>query len=140
MLFLCFSRWAAQVAYPAWSDCNANFVTHAQRDKLRVFLQAQEDAEDSLDIKQTEGGGNAIIETLADMTDKAKSTLSNTRKGEMEAAHSGATLKQGIENEISSFKEETFESSKLKQFNAEPKAVAEKDLAVEERLAETLST
>ena len=74
------------------------------------------------------------------MTDKAKSTLSNTRKGEMEAAHSGATLKQGIENEISSFKEETFESSKLKQFNAEPKAVAEKDLAVEEGLAETLST
>ena len=74
------------------------------------------------------------------MTDKAKSTLSNTRNGEMEAAHSGATLKQGIENEISSFKEETFESSKLKQFNAEPKAVAEKDLAVEEGLAETLST
>ena len=33
-----------------------------------------------------------------------------------------------------------FESSKLKQFNAESKAVAEKDLAVEEGLAETLST
>jgi hypothetical protein len=112
---------------------DANFVTHEQRDKVRAFLQAQEDAEDSLTIKQQEGGSNAIIETLEEMTDRAESTLANTRKAEMEDSHAHAMLKQGIENEIKSMKEELSESTKSKQFNAESKATAEKDLAVEQK-------
>jgi len=112
---------------------NANFVTHEQRDKVRVFLQAQEDAEDSLTIKQQEGGSSAIIETLEEMTERAEGTLANTRKNEMEGSHAHAMLKQGIENEIKSMKEELSESTKSKQFNAEAKAAAGKDLAVEKK-------
>jgi septal ring factor EnvC (AmiA/AmiB activator) len=111
----------------------ANFVTHEQRDKVRAFLQAQEDAEDSLTIRSSDGGGNAIIETLEEMTDKAEGTLSRTRKAEMEAAHAHTMLVQGIENEIKSFKEEMSESTKSKAFNQESKASSEKDLAVEKK-------
>jgi len=111
---------------------DADFVTHEQRDKVQAFLQAQEDAQDSLTIK-TEGGPDAIIGTLEDMTARAEGTLGNTRKGEMEGAHASAMLKQGIENEISSMKEELSESTKSKQANAEAKAGAEKDLAIEKK-------
>ena len=49
----------------------------------------------------------------------------------MEGSHAHAMLKQGIENEIKSMNEELSEPTKSKQVNAESKAVAEKDLAVE---------
>jgi septal ring factor EnvC (AmiA/AmiB activator) len=112
---------------------DANFITHEEREKVRAFLQEQENAEDSLTIKTKEGGANAIIETLQEMTEKAEATLAATRKKEMDSAHASAMLKQGIENEIASSKEELSEATKSKQFNAESKAVSEKDLAVEEK-------
>jgi len=112
---------------------NAGFVTHAQRSKVTVFLQAQEDAGYSLTIKQTESGSNAIIETLKEMTDKAEGTLADARKTGMEGAHAHSLLKQGMENEIKSMNQEMAESTKSKAFNAESKAVAQKDLSVEEK-------
>merc|ERR1719337_679284 len=51
----------------------------------------------------------------------------------MEEAQSAALLNQGMESEIASFKEELSESTKAKQFNAEAKAAASKDLAVEKK-------
>lgn len=112
---------------------DANFITHEQRDKVQAFLQEQANADDSLTVKVASGGANAIIETLQEMTEKAEGTLANTRKAEMDAAHASAMLKQGIENEIASGKEELSEATKSKAFNAEAQAVSEKDLAVEEK-------
>jgi hypothetical protein len=51
----------------------------------------------------------------------------------MEDAQSAALMAQGMESEIKSFQEELSESTKLKQFNVEAKAVGSKDLAVEKK-------
>merc|ERR1719454_287743 len=112
---------------------DADFVTHEQRDKVRAFLQAQDDAADSLTLTQTSAGSPAIIETLQGMTERAEGTLSDARKQEMEDAQSAALLNQGMESEIKSFQEELAESTKLKQFNVEAKAAGSKDLAVEKK-------
>merc|ERR1719265_41912 len=112
---------------------DANFVTHEQRQKVQAFLQAQADAEDSLTIKTTKGGADAIIQTLEEMTERAEGTLADTRKEEMQGGQEAALLKQGMEGEIATLKEELSESTKAKQFNAETKAGAEKDLAVEKK-------
>jgi len=112
---------------------DASFVTHEQRSKVQAFLQAQEDAQDSLTIKQPEEGEAGVIGLLGDLTDRAEETLSDTRKGEAEAAHAFVQLKTGIENQIKSQREEMSEATKMKQFNAEGKAGAGKDLAVEEK-------
>merc|ERR1719454_2256067 len=112
---------------------DADFVTHEQRDKVRAFLQAQDDAADSLTLTQTSAGSPAIIETLQGMTERAEGTLSDARKQEMEDAQSSALMAQGMESEIKSFQEELAESTKLKQFNVEAKAAGSKDLAVEKK-------
>jgi len=112
---------------------DASFVTHEQRGKVQAFLQAQEDAEDSLTLKKSEGGEEGVIEILGDMTDRAEGTLSDTRKSEAEAAHAFVQLKSGIEAQIKSMREEMSEATKMKEFNAESKGGAEKDLAVEEK-------
>jgi len=112
---------------------DAEFVTHEQRSKVQAFLQAQEDAQDSLTIKQPEEGEAGVIGLLGDLTDRAEGTLSDTRKGEAEAAHAFVQLKTGIENQIKSMRDEMSQATKMKQFNAEGKAGAEKDLAVEEK-------
>merc|ERR1719240_1392070 len=112
---------------------DADFVTHEERGRVREFLQAQDDAADSLTLTQTSAGSPAIIETLQGMTERAEGTLSDARKQEMEDGQSAALLNQGMESEIKSFKEELSESTKLKQFNIEAKAAASKDLAVEKK-------
>jgi len=118
---------------------DANFVTHEQREKVQVFLQAQEDAQDSLQVKQPEGGAmDGVLATISELTEKAEGTLAATRKSEQESVHSHTMLKQSMENDIKSMQEEMAESTKLKAFNAEAKAQSEKDLAVEQKsLSET---
>merc|ERR1719454_1478444 len=112
---------------------DADFVTHEEQEKVRAFLQAQDDAADSLTLTQTSAGSPAIIETLQGMTERAEGTLSDARKQEMEDAQSSALMAQGMESEIKSFQEELAESTKAKQFNAESKAASSKDLAVEKK-------
>merc|ERR1719456_974844 len=76
---------------------------------------------------------DAIMETLGEMEDKAEASLTEARKGESDAMHSHAMLKQGLENEISSMKKEKGESTKKSAAAAEAGAQAEKDLAVEKK-------
>merc|ERR1719310_2431231 len=110
----------------------ASFVTHAQRRKVQAFLQARANAEDGLTLASAikgAGAGEAILETLQEMTDKAEGTLSDTRKTEMEAAHAHAMVKQGMESEVKSLTEELAESTHAKAVATEADAVATKDLA-----------
>ena len=46
------------------------------------------------------GHSDGIVDTLSDMEEKAESSLSSTRKDEMEAAHAFAMLKQSLEGEL----------------------------------------
>jgi len=110
---------------------DANFVSNEQRSKVQAFLQAQEDAEDSLTLSGPAGGADAVIGTLEEMTSKAEGTLEDTRKEEMDAAHEYALMSQSMQTEIETMKEDLADATKSKQFNAEAKAAASKDLAVE---------
>merc|ERR1719428_2674889 len=80
-----------------------------------------------------EGGVDAILDTLAEMEEKAEASLSEVRKGESEAQMNGAMLKQGLENEIKSMKQEKDESTSKSASTAAALAQAEKDLAIEKK-------
>jgi len=111
---------------------DASFVTHAQRSKVQAFLQARASAEDDLSLSSAlkgNGGSDAILETLEEMTDKAEGTLSDTRKGEMESAHAFAMVKNGMENELKNFNKGLAETTYAKQVSSQALAQADKDLA-----------
>jgi len=109
----------------------ASFVTRAQRSKVQAFIQARANAEDDLSLRsatKSRAGGDAILETLEEMQDKAEGTLSDTRKEEMENAHAFAMVRSNMENSLNSFKRELDESTYAKKVSAEALAQAEKDL------------
>jgi len=110
----------------------ASFVTHGQRSKVQAFLQARANAEDDLSLAsamQSNGGGDAILETLEEMQDKAEGTLSDTRKEEMEQAHAFAMVKSNMENGLKNYKKELAEATHAKKVSEESLAQADKDLA-----------
>jgi hypothetical protein len=112
----------------------SDFVTHAQRAKVQAFLQAKEDAEDSLTIKQ--GGNEATIQLLDQLLEFSENTLADTRKGETEEAHAHAMLVQGLNDEIKSLNEELNTSTNSKHSNSETNAQAQKELAVTKKGSE----
>merc|ERR1711871_411194 len=79
----------------------ASFVTQKQKDHIATLIQQSADAQEDAAF-MGEGGTDAILNTLADMEDKAEASLSEVRKGEAEAQMNGALLKQGLENQIKS--------------------------------------
>jgi len=109
----------------------ASFVTHAQRTKVKAFLQARAESEDELVLStKGEGGSDSIIETLGQMTEKAEDTLSDVRKSEMVTNHDFTMIRQSMESQIASTKEELAENTHGKQISTQALAQATKDLAV----------
>merc|ERR1719326_1850212 len=112
----------------------ASFVTQKQKDRIAALLQSRADAQEDAELGSTgegEGGVSAILDTLAEMQQKAEASLSEVRKGESEAQMNGALLKQGLENEIKTMKQEKDESTSKSASTAQALAQAEKDLATE---------
>merc|ERR1719333_1666609 len=88
----------------------ASFVTQTQKDRIAALMQTNADAEEDAELGAHTMNVDAIMETLAEMEDKAEDSLTEARKGEADAQSSHALLKQGLENEISNSKEEKSES------------------------------
>merc|ERR1719453_2878349 len=112
----------------------ASFVTQKQKDRIAALLQSRADAQEDAELGSTgegEGGVSAILDTLAEMQQKAEASLTEARKGESEAQMNGALLKQGLENEIKTMKQEKEESTAKSASTAQALAQAEKDLATE---------
>jgi len=110
----------------------AGFITHAQRSKVRAFIQARANAEDDLSLTKavkSNGGSDAILETLEEMQDKAEGTLSDTRKEDMENGHAFAMVRSNMENNLKSLNRELAETTHAKQVSTEALAGAERDLA-----------
>jgi len=109
----------------------ASFVTHAQRTKVKAFLQARAESEDELVLSNKgEGGSDSIFETLGQLTEKAEGTLSDVRKSEMVTNHDFTMIRQSMESQIASTKEELAENTHGKQISTQALAQATKDLAV----------
>merc|ERR1719316_1507011 len=112
----------------------ASFVTQKQKDRIAALLQSRADAQEDAELGSTgdgEGGVSAILDTLAEMQQKAEASLTEVRKGESEAQMNGALLKQGLENEIKTMKQEKDESTAKSASTAQALAQAEKDLTTE---------
>merc|ERR1719421_2119101 len=102
----------------------ASWVTDKQRSVLQSLLQSQSQDEDlSLAPQATaasySGHSDGILDTISDMEAKAETSLSTTRKNEMEAAHSFALLKQSLEGEIATMKKQLSEATQQKSATEE---------------------
>merc|ERR1719386_220673 len=82
---------------------DASWITSAEREKIQALLQTQSD-DDDLTVKEGEEAPG-IVETLTDLRDKAKESLSKARRAEMEQAHQYEMLKQSIDMELGNMKD-----------------------------------
>jgi len=120
------------------------WISHAQKSSLKSFLQQRDDddGEDELSSPEDSGaaGGDGILETVADMLEKAEAQLSDLRKAEMEASHEFQMLSQGTQNQLESLKKDMAETQAQNQVALEEVAQHQKDSAMEAKsLSETES-
>merc|ERR1719498_433081 len=132
----------------------ASWVSAHQKQVVQSLLhsQSQESDEDlSLQPQATTAAyasqSSGILDTIADMTEKAEESLSSTRKDEMESQHAYAMLKQGLEDEIKVAKKQLGEaqltrSATEEELHGAEAALAEtkKTLATDTKYLEDLHT
>merc|ERR1719230_434942 len=63
----------------------ASFVTQKQKDRIAALLQSRADAQEDAELGSHTMDVGAIMDTLADMEDKAEASLTDARKGEAES-------------------------------------------------------
>jgi chromosome segregation ATPase len=94
----------------------ASWVTAHQKAVLQSLIQTQDQDEDlsfqpqaTTQAYESKSGG--ILDTIADMQEKAEESLSNTRQEETQAAHAYQMVKQGLEDETSVMKKQLSEAT-----------------------------
>merc|ERR1719265_1473614 len=104
---------------------DASWITSAEKAKVQALLQSQSD-DDDLSLKDGDGEAPGIVETLTDLRDKAKESLSKARRAEMEQAHQYEMLKQSIEMELGYLEDRKVDcATKVKEWDERHKTVAE---------------
>merc|ERR1719486_661477 len=112
----------------------ASWVNSHQKSVITSLLQAHDSDEDEQPQGTTvayESQSSGILDTIADMQEKAEASLSSTRKDEMEAAHAYAMLKQGLEEEIAVNKKQLGEATLTRSTTEEERHSAETALTEE---------
>merc|ERR1719460_2518100 len=114
----------------------ANWVNKKDKAAVQSLLRSTStdgDEDLSLNPQATtsayEGHGGGILDTLADMKEKAEATLSDARTAEMKAQHAYEMLKQSLETEISTMQKRMSAATAEKSGLENSKASAEEDLA-----------
>jgi len=93
--------------------------------KLQAFIQGVNAPE----TKAYESHSGGILDTLADMQDKAEGLLSDARKAEVNSQHAFELLAQSLHDELKVQKEELSNTKKQLAATTEVKGQAEGDLA-----------
>merc|ERR1719331_2021325 len=113
----------------------ASWVNSHQKKVLQSLLQANaQDSDEDLSFQPQatetnyESHSSGILDTLADMQEKAEASLSSTRKDEMEAAHAFAMLKQGLEDGIAVAKKQLSEATQTRSTTEKEQYAAETSL------------
>merc|ERR1719333_718266 len=114
----------------------ANWVNKKDKAVVQSLLQSTEtDGDEDLSLQPQaktssyEGHGGGILDTLADMKEKAEAPLSDARTAEMKAQHAYEMLKQSLETEISTMQKRMSAATAEKSGLENAKASAEEDLA-----------
>merc|ERR1719265_1034755 len=114
----------------------ASWVNKKDKAVVQSLLQSSStDGDEDLSLQpqaatssyQSQGGG--IVDTLADMKEKAEATLSDARTAEMKAQHAYEMLKQSLETEISTMQKRMSAATAEKSGLENSKASAEEELA-----------
>jgi len=118
---------------------NASIFSVEDKGKLQSFLQANEN-EEGVNAPATvayESKSSGILDTLADMQEKAEDLLEDARKTEVNARHAHEKLVQSLANELKVQSDALTNTKKQLASSSEVKATAEGDLsAVTKELAE----
>lgn len=118
---------------------NASIFSVQDKAKLQSFLQANE-SEEGVNAPATqayESKSSGILDTLADMQEKAEDLLEDARKTEVNARHAHEKLVQSLANEHKVQSDALTNTKKQLASSSEVKATAEGDLsAVKKELDE----
>merc|ERR1719299_125876 len=114
----------------------ANWVNKKDKATVQSLLQSTStDGDEDLSLQPQastsayEGHGGGILDTLADMKEKAEATLSDARTAEMKAQHAYEMLKNSLETEISTMQKRMSEATAEKSGLENSKASAQEELA-----------
>merc|ERR1719305_2280276 len=114
----------------------ANWVNKKDKAAVQSLLQsASADGDEDLSLNPQattssyESHRSGILDTISDMKEKAESTLSDARAGEMKANHEYEMLKQNLEMQISTMKKRMSEATTEKSGLEDAKASAEEELS-----------
>merc|ERR1719183_2839504 len=114
----------------------ASWVNKQDKAVVQSLIQSTStDGDEDLELQPQattssyESHGGGIVDTLADMKEKAEATLSDTRTAEMKAQHGYEMLKQGLETEISTMQKRMSAATAEKSGLENSKASAEEELA-----------
>jgi len=99
------------------------------KQKLQAFIQSTEEGVGAPETKAYESKSGGILDTLADMQDKAETLLSDARKAEVNARHASELLVQSLNDELKVQKKELSSTKKQLAATSEVKGQAEGDLA-----------
>jgi len=99
------------------------------KQKLKAFLQESADGVNAPEAKAYESHSGGILDTLADMQDKAEGLLSDARKAEVNARHAFELLAQSLKDELKVQNEELSNTRRQLAATSEVKGQAEGDLA-----------
>jgi len=112
----------------------------ADASRLSALVQAAQSPDDGdVTLDETLGAPSAaayashsqsIVDTLADLSDKAQGELSSARQAETSALHNFALLKQSLEDRIAAATKDVAKAKKALAESGEKKAATEGDLAV----------
>jgi len=115
----------------------ASWVSTTQRSVLQSFLQSTDSTDDedlSLQPQATtaayESKGGSILDTLADMKEKAEASLSETRKTEMTNNHNFQLLEQSLTDDLAVMNKRKSAATSTRSASEEAKHTAEGDLSL----------
>ena len=113
----------------------ANWVNKKDKAAVQSLLQSTStDGDEDLSLQPQastsayEGHGGGIVDTLADMKEKAEATLSDARTAEMKAQHGYDMLKQSLDQEIATMQKRMSEATTEKSSLESSKASAEEEM------------
>jgi chromosome segregation ATPase len=107
----------------------SSIFSFADKDRLQSFLQNAEGGVNAPVAKAYESHSNGIMDTLADMQEKAESMLSESRKAEVNTRHPFELLAQSLKDDLKVKKEALGTTKKQLAAASETKGQADGDLS-----------
>jgi len=107
----------------------SSVFSFADKDRLQSFLQSAQEGVDAPVAKEYESHSNGIMDTLADMQEKAEAMLGETRKAEVNTRHTFELLAQSLKDDLKVKNEALSNTKKQLAAATETKSHAEGDLA-----------